>query len=269
MGVSGLQPWTPPLHGNSFNPVVVVGGCLAVPSGCYSYPRRRRRSWLFLPGERRVGVTRLGGIVGVLKQATHDRTLLEYGVHRLSFGYCLVTRAGRPPPKVVRNPLRSDLTLPSYSSSCQLNVCIGNSGCAISGIVGSLVVGFILRLKPQGVSSILYNRSGTLLSPATRRGSRSAPPDPPRRSLFRHGSSSPYRRYSEPLSCGCDAALPPRPTIGHLISTAKTRSPHASQSIAVCHPSYSCLFGGRETISTSVSAHSGQAEGIDMALVNV
>ena len=36
VGVSGLQPWMPPLCGNPFNPVVVVGGCLVMPSDRYS-----------------------------------------------------------------------------------------------------------------------------------------------------------------------------------------------------------------------------------------
>lgn len=43
VGVSGSQLRTPPLYGNLFNSVVVVGGCLAVPNRRYSYPRCR---WL-------------------------------------------------------------------------------------------------------------------------------------------------------------------------------------------------------------------------------
>ena len=64
---------------------------------------------------------------GLLKQAARDRTLLECGVHHLSFGYYLVRRADRPPPEVVRNPLRSDLTVPLYAFSDTLTYGLGNS----------------------------------------------------------------------------------------------------------------------------------------------
>jgi len=97
VGVSGLQPRTPPLCGNPFNPVVVVGGCLTVPSGCYSYPPscsdspcyfchgesgRLRRTWSY----RRA----------CSGQQTRDEPFKGSRSPCWRFGYCLIEwRAGR------------------------------------------------------------------------------------------------------------------------------------------------------------------------------
>jgi len=67
---------------------------------------------LFLPVGSRWHVAGLRGIVGLAQADGHwDEPFEDSCSPRPRFGYCLVTRADWPPPKVVRNLLRSDLTL--------------------------------------------------------------------------------------------------------------------------------------------------------------
>jgi len=86
---------------------------------------------------------------GWLDRRAQDERFEHSRSPRRCFGYCrprdevsrdhgnlrfpndLVARADRPPPKVVRNPLRSDLTVPSYSGSWNVTPRIGNSDYAI------------------------------------------------------------------------------------------------------------------------------------------
>ena len=81
---------------------------------------------LFLPAGSRSRVDGLEGIVGVLDRQARDEPVKDSRSPCRRFGYCLVTRAGEPTPKVVRSPLRSDLTVPACTISCNLNVGSGN-----------------------------------------------------------------------------------------------------------------------------------------------
>jgi len=69
---------------------------------------------------------------GLLDQRAPGDPFEDSRSPRRRFGYCLVTWASRPPPAVVRNPLRSDLTLFSCGSYRSLNVRIGNSTLLVS-----------------------------------------------------------------------------------------------------------------------------------------
>jgi hypothetical protein len=107
-----------------------------------------------LPAGSRRHFDGLGVIVGLAQTDRHnDEPFKDSRPPRRRFGYCLVTRAGRPPPKVVRNPLRSDLTLPSYSGSRHFKVRIGNSAMQLSVNV-SLSDGAYPRPSGRGIAPV-------------------------------------------------------------------------------------------------------------------
>ena len=145
VGVSGSQPRTPPLYGNSFNPVVVVGGCLALTRTEFSFAHQKSSTSedgakppLLLSSVPltpiccfcQQGVADTSGdsevSSGLLNRRARDEPFEDSRSPRRHFGYCLIGLAARPPPKAVRNPLRSDLTLPLCSGFSHLNVWIGN-----------------------------------------------------------------------------------------------------------------------------------------------
>ena len=86
----------------------------------------------------------LGGIGGLARVYGHRANLSRIHVHRVGVSDTVVREtlslvitkiidlrttslswADRPPPKVLRNPFRSDLTVPQYSGSCYWKVCLG------------------------------------------------------------------------------------------------------------------------------------------------
>ena len=84
---------------------------------------------LFLPAEGRWCVSGFGVTFGLTQADRHETNPSRIRVHHVGVSdTASLLWADRPPPKVVRNPLRSDLTLPLYSDSWYLKVCIGNSG---------------------------------------------------------------------------------------------------------------------------------------------
>ena len=108
---------------------------------------------LFLPRRVRQTSTDLEVSSSLLDRRARDERFYHSRSPCRRFEYCLIGLAARPPPKVVRNPLRSDLTLPLCSGSCQLNIWIGNSGPCYRRWNMTLSAGLITRKMRLSVAS--------------------------------------------------------------------------------------------------------------------
>jgi len=133
VGGSGLQPWTTPLHGSlhltQSSWLVADWRCQIAVTPILSVVDTQL---LFLPERVADTLTDLELSSCLLRPTAQDEPLKDLRSPRRRFGYFLVTRADRPPPKVVRNPLRSDLTLPLCRGSYELNVRLGSFTGSIS-----------------------------------------------------------------------------------------------------------------------------------------